>query len=442
MESRILHLAVAQKIIEQVKIKDTNQFRLGMLLPDAYTAETCKADSHLKILVCGGSKKTYDLTKFRYEFKKELKDNEMYLGYYLHLIQDLIFRRLVYEEYMCNPSISANSEKLHQDYLLIDQYVIGNYSIKNDIEIVESLWKEKVYLLYSFDVGRMIKDLRRDYNDKYSGEALFFTKAMANEFISKAADICTDEIHALRNGKTVVDEYSYAWKNKDKSLLITTENTRDLGGYKTKDGKVTKWNCLIRSDVQSYSCEEDLLFMKEHKITTVIDLRGEKDVISKPSGFANAKDIDYYNCPIDEGSGVPESVEAVPVSYLHIACAANIAEVFKHIARSDGGVLFHCTAGKDRTGVVSAILLNHVRVKDEDIIENYVLTKEYGQERLDLVHKNFPELDMNIVTPNERYMESFLKLFRERFGNTDNYFRGIGLSPLEIRKITELIVGR
>ena len=61
-----------------------------------------------------------------------------------------------------------------------------------------------------------------------------------------------------------------------------------------------------------------------------------------------------------------------------------------------------------------------------------MLTKEYGRERLELVHKNFPEIDMNIVTPCEMFMEEFLKLFREKYVNTDNYFKTLGLSDAEI----------
>ena len=115
-------------------------------------------------------------------------------------------------------------------------------------------------------------------------------------------------------------------------------------------------------------------------------------------------------------------------------------KVFQTIANAESGVMFNCTAGKDRTGVVSAILLLHAGVSDSDIIDNYVLTREYGRERLELVHKNFPEVDMNIVTPKEWFMEEFLRLFREKFGTTESYFKGLGLSEDEIEKIRRKLV--
>jgi predicted acetyltransferase/protein tyrosine/serine phosphatase len=230
------------------------------------------------------------------------------------------------------------------------------------------------------------------------------------------------------------------WVTITESLLTTTQNTRELGGYVIKDGLATKRNSLWRSDVQCYPCEEDFTLLKKRGITTIIDLRGDKDLARKPSGFANAEGFTYINCPIIEGSGVPESVEQVPVSYLTIAQAESMPNVFRTIANPKSGVMFNCTAGKDRTGVVSAILLLHAGVSDEDIVENYVLTREYGKERLELVHKNFPEVDMNIVTPNNWFMEEFLRLFREKFGTTEEYFTSLGLSLEEIEKIRRKLI--
>lgn len=221
------------------------------------------------------------------------------------------------------------------------------------------------------------------------------------------------------------------------SLLKTTLNTRDLGGYRKKNGIFTKEKVLLRSDVQNYPSEEDYNYLKKYEITTIIDMRGAKDVARKPSGFAGIQGFEYYNFQIDEGSGVPESMAAVPKSYMDIASAKAMPEVFRCIANAGSGVMFNCTAGKDRTGVVSAILLLHTGISDKDIIDNYVLTKEYGRERLELVHKNFPEVDMNIVTTCQKFMEEFLRLFREEYADTSTYFRKLGLNEDEIKALQE-----
>lgn len=164
-------------------------------------------------------------------------------------------------------------------------------------------------------------------------------------------------------------------------------------------------------------------------------MRGQKDVDRKPSGFADRNDFVYYNFQISEGSGVAGIGGDCAYKLYEYCKGKGNTEVFKCIANAKTGVMFNCTAGKDRTGVVSAILLLHVGVCDEDIVENYVLTKEYGKGRLELIHKNFPELDMNIVTPCKMFMEQFLRLFRAEYGDTDKYFRMIGLNDEEIKAL-------
>jgi Protein tyrosine/serine phosphatase len=93
-------------------------------------------------------------------------------------------------------------------------------------------------------------------------------------------------------------------------------------------------------------------------------------VESDPSGFENLDGFTYYNLPVEEGSQVPESVEAVPGSYMKIAASPVMKDIFTTMAESEGGVMYNCSAGKDRTGVVTAILLMLCDVNEEDIISD------------------------------------------------------------------------
>lgn len=221
-----------------------------------------------------------------------------------------------------------------------------------------------------------------------------------------------------------------------KSLLETTLNTRDLGVYRSKTtGKALRPWGILRSDVQNYPSDRDLALLKSKNIRTVIDMRGEKDVLRKPSGFASAEGFFYHNIPIDEGSGIPESVDAVSGSYMAIAQSRNIARIFKTIAAAPGGVMVNCTAGKDRTGVVSAVLLGLCGVSEEDIIADYLLTRQYNRERFALIHQNFPDIDMNIVIPQARYMEEFLSLLKTKYGSFQGYLAAIGVTDDEAEKI-------
>lgn len=217
------------------------------------------------------------------------------------------------------------------------------------------------------------------------------------------------------------------WYEKSKSLLETTMNTRDLGGHLCSDGKSTKYLRILRSDKQNYPSEHDIEFLKENGITTIIDVREEDVVSSSPSGFADMEGFDYKNFPIVEGGKVPESVEAVPGSYMKIAKSPSLKNIFTYMAKAKSGVMFNCSAGKDRTGVISAILLMLCGVPEDEIVNDYMLTKEYNKERFKMAAIHHPDVDLNIIIPRESYIKDFMNLFYEEFGSVEGYFKTIGV---------------
>ena len=222
---------------------------------------------------------------------------------------------------------------------------------------------------------------------------------------------------------------------KAASLLKTTRNTRDLGGHPAAGGRVTVPDRIWRSDRQENPDPEDIALLRSKGITTIIDMRTEEDNLTKPSFFRSLEGFTFLNYPIIEGDTIPESVEAVPGSYINIACSENMPRILKAIADADTGVMYNCAAGKDRTGVVTAILLMLCGVSDEEITADYMLTKECNRERFELLRKRRPDLDMNIVIPRESYIRDFMDLFRERFGSVDGYFACIGLSEETKQKL-------
>lgn len=222
---------------------------------------------------------------------------------------------------------------------------------------------------------------------------------------------------------------------KAASLLKTTRNTRDLGGHPAAGGRVTVPDRIWRSDRQENPDPEDIALLRSKGITTIIDMRTEEDNLTKPSFFRSLEGFTFLNYPIIEGDTIPESVEAVPGSYINIACSENMPRILKAIADADTGVMYNCAAGKDRTGIVTAILLMLCGVSDEEITADYMLTKECNRERFELLRKRRPDLDMNIVIPRESYIRDFMDLFRERFGSVDGYFACIGLSEETKQKL-------
>ena len=140
------------------------------------------------------------------------------------------------------------------------------------------------------------------------------------------------------------------------SLLETTLNTRDLGGHKTKDNKMTLFNRIYRSDYgKNPPNQKDINFLLSKRITTIIDMRYIKTTNSN-NHFEKLDNFNYVNYPIVEGSQIPKSIEDVPKSYLEIACSKNIKNILEKIADAENGVMFYCSAGKDRTGIVTAII--------------------------------------------------------------------------------------
>lgn len=219
-----------------------------------------------------------------------------------------------------------------------------------------------------------------------------------------------------------------------KSLLSCTCNTRELGSISTADGGITKSGVFWRSDVPVATTAEDIEKLRAAHIKTIIDMRTEEERLRKPCGLADIEGFEYHHFPITEGSGVPESLEAVPLSYMDIATADSMPKVMKTIAEASEGVLFHCTAGKDRTGVVSAIILLLCGAGREDIVENYVISREYNYKNLEAFLSAHPEVDRNIVLANPRSMNGFIDLFTERFGTAEKYFEAMGL-PSEYAEI-------
>lgn len=441
MASRIIHLAITNELIKKYPFKDPARLKLGSVLPDACAPGRTTEASHLKIKLCGATKKTYDLTLYREKFGQKMRGDDLYLGYYLHLIQDILFRYFMYEMHHWDSRTPGNADKLHNDYALINTYVVRQYQLTDDIVLPEDFEKEAIYEIYPFDAGNFLAEMKRDFLPYCQGEPFFFTQELADAFIRMATDACARELDTFWAGKGGIDEYSWAWKNRPCSLLETTLNTRELGGYRVQGTtSYTRMNTVLRSDRQEYPSEKDIDFLKERHITTIIDMRGDKDVGRHPSGFAEVPGFHYCHIPIDEGGGIPESVEAVPHSYMDIAMAVNTHRVFQTIAAADEGVMINCTAGKDRTGVVSAILLMLCNVSDEDIIYDYMLTKECSGDRFDQIHRNFPEIDMNIVIPNENNIRKFLEMFRERFSDIRLYFAETGVTEKEYETLKRKLV--
>ena len=182
------------------------------------------------------------------------------------------------------------------------------------------------------------------------------------------------------------------------SLLTFTLNTRWLREGCTR---------YLRSDVPDRLSDKDILWLLEHDIRTVIDLRSQLETEKRPCPLKNHSDFTYYHRPVSNGDIVPLCPEDVPRSY-HNMVNGQMAEILTIAESAPTGVLYFCNAGKDRTGVLSALLLRRMGASRQEIIDNYLITAENLREMLAEFVAKRPELSLNVVTPRAWYMEMFL----------------------------------
>ena len=226
-------------------------------------------------------------------------------------------------------------------------------------------------------------------------------------------------------------------------LLSNTLNTRDLGGYPIEYGKVTSYKVFLRSDVPIQVSDDDIELLLSNNITTIVDLRNDEEVQSKPCALKNYKNFEYYHCKIHGDGCLPVNVEAVSDSYFEMVDEQRtVLNIMKVFAKAKGGVLYHCTAGKDRAGVISALLLLLSGVCKIDILADYQISQAFLGSMIQQFCKTNKNVDINIITPKTEYMEKFLDMFQQKYNSVEEYFFRIGLSDSEVLQLKMKLINK
>lgn len=224
--------------------------------------------------------------------------------------------------------------------------------------------------------------------------------------------------------------------------LEGANNARELGGYPTLDGKVTRFKVFVRANRLKNITKKDNEFLKKYGITDILDFRGNTKIQNDFVSDDNI-DLDYFNyhyIPLSnveteeyiEKYALDDSFDFGEGYYLLLSNKDKIAKVFKTIANAKGGVLYHCTAGKDRTGVITALLLGMCNVSDKDIIANYQTTYTYIKDD-ELMNSYSPYIRVS----KAKFMDTFIKKLKENYGTYENYILSCGVSKEEIEKIKD-----
>ena len=222
--------------------------------------------------------------------------------------------------------------------------------------------------------------------------------------------------------------------------LEGTLNTRDLGGYPTKDNKVTKFHVFIRSDRLTDITDKDSKFLKNYGITDIIDLRGNTAIqftfVSDDN--INKKYFKFHYIPLstleyEQYANAEKNKENFNhgVGYTYVLeNKSRIKEVFDILAESDGGVLFHCTAGKDRTGIISALILGLCDAYIKDIIANYEVSNTYLEDT-DIVEK----YSENLKKSSPEFIITFIENLLKKYDSFEDYILSCNVSKENIEKI-------
>lgn len=187
-------------------------------------------------------------------------------------------------------------------------------------------------------------------------------------------------------------------------LLQSTLNTRALpiGGMR-----------YIRSDAPLNLTEEETLWLLDNHITTLVDLRSEQELERKPCPLRERAGFIYYHLPVAGGGDTPKSRENLYEVYLGMV-DEQMDRILDTIINAKSNVMYFCTAGKDRTGVVSALLLKRLGASEEVIVEDYMKSKDNLMEMLTTYVKEHPEVDIDIIVPREENIQKVLTYVSEK----------------------------
>lgn len=213
--------------------------------------------------------------------------------------------------------------------------------------------------------------------------------------------------------------------------LEGTKNTRNLGGYATPSGYV-KFNEIFRSDSLKYLTKRDVEYLKELGIKEVIDLRHEVERLRDPSNLPDAikkVEISLIDDLFEATSEIFYKSVKLDVLYSKILDQSqdNIKKILFHILNSNHPIMFHCTAGKDRTGLISMLLLGILEVSQADIVAQYQVSSTYLKERHDLY--NIKDEDSKIlIDSNPANMEKTIHYLLDKYHSFHEYFLLIGIT--------------
>lgn len=232
--------------------------------------------------------------------------------------------------------------------------------------------------------------------------------------------------------------------------LEGTYNVRDTGGYGTEQGGSTRWQTLLRGDSLhrlSTAGQETLIAAG---LRTVIDLRRDSELAQAPNVFAASEAVRYRNVSLLAAAAEATGPVTLDEIYLHILDGAHdqIREVFATLAEPEAfPALVHCTAGKDRTGLIVALLLGNVGVPTATIAADYALSEGLlagafvteMRERVVAAGGDWALMAPLMGSPEELMLHTLAGI-DARHGSIPDYLRAIGVPETQLDALRTALV--
>jgi protein-tyrosine phosphatase len=226
-------------------------------------------------------------------------------------------------------------------------------------------------------------------------------------------------------------------------------NFRDLGGHATERHRVTRTRTVFRADGVHRCTPNDLATLEALGVRRVVDLRTAHERLADGSFPARHETIEYRHVPLlDDVSGLGEIAHDEPlvVSYLHMIeeRGERIVEAMNAVVASPGPVVFHCTAGKDRTGVLAALMLRAVDVPVDTVVADYAKSHAAMGRLIAWYKRNEPAGDTvrsiaddpareRLMGARPEWMAKVLDVVDRRHGGAQRYLLAAGATPTMLR---------
>lgn len=229
-------------------------------------------------------------------------------------------------------------------------------------------------------------------------------------------------------------------------------NARHLGGYPISGGGKTLEEAFIRCENPEKLSKRDRDFLYQFGIRTVIDLRSPEETSRSANPLADDDRFVYKNIPVFSTDASPDALTktGIPMGDLYVymlkACASSFKKIFAQIIKSSGGVLYHCTAGKDRTGVLSALLLMLAGVDEETVTAEYCYTEILLQPLVEQLKRDMPqgadpEYIDEMLSARPEFIKTAIDYINNNYTSAKGYLSSLGFDKAQINALRFRLIG-